>query len=77
MDEKWTEVRPISDSTLIGKYMMFKVLKQINPIGAMKTFRKPNCNIYMEELLTILKKLHEKRVTIMNNNSEIYGACRH
>ena len=63
--------------TDLCKYMMFKVVKQLNPIGAMKTFTKPNCNICMEERLTILKKLCDKRVTIMNKNSEIYGAFRH
>ena len=63
--------------TDLHKYMAFKVVKQINPIGAMKTFTKPNCNLCMEERLTILKKLRDKRVTIMNKNSEIYGACRH
>ena len=31
----------------------------------------------MEKLLTILKKLREKRVTVMKKNSEIYGAWRH
>ena len=55
--------------------MTFKVVKQLNPIGAMKTFTKPHCNLCMEERLIILKKQHDKRVTIMNNNSEIYGAC--
>ena len=30
----------------------------------------------MEERLTILKKLSDKCVTVMNKNSEIYGACR-
>ena len=43
--------------TDIRKYMTFKVVKQINPIGAMKTFTKPNCNLCIEECLTILKKL--------------------
>ena len=57
--------------------MTFKVVKQLNPIGAMKTFTKPNCNLCMEERLTILKNLRDKLFTIMNNNSEIYGACRH
>ena len=61
----------------LRKYMTFKVVTQLNPIGAMKTFTKPNCNICMEERLTILKKLRDKRVTIMNENSEIYGACQH
>ena len=57
--------------------MKFKVIKQLNPIGAMKKFTKPNCNLCMQERLTILKKLCDKRVTVMNKNLEIYGACRH
>ena len=63
--------------TYLRKCMTFKVLKYLNPIGAMKTFTKPNCNLCMEVRLTILKKLRDKRVTIMNKNSEIYGACQH
>ena len=63
--------------TDIRKYMTFKVVTQLNPIGAMKKFTKPNYNICMQERLTILKKLREKRVTVMNKNLEIYGACRH
>ena len=63
--------------TYIRKYMTVKVVNQLNPIGAMKTFMKPNCNLCIEECLTILKKLHDKRVTILNKNLEIYGACRH
>ena len=58
-------------------YMTFKVVNQLNQIGAMKTCTKPNCNICMEKHGTILKKLCDKRVTIMNKNSEIYGACQH
>ena len=56
--------------------MTVKVVKQLNPIGAMKTFTKPNCNLCMQKRLTILKKLRDKRVTVMNKNLEIYGACR-
>ena len=62
--------------TDLSKYMTFKILKQINPIGEMKRFTEPNCNLCMEERLTILKSLRDKRVTIMNKNSEIYGACQ-
>ena len=57
--------------------MTFKVVKQLNAIVTMKTFTKPNCTIYMEESLMILKKLRDKRVTVMNKNYKIYGACRH
>ena len=57
--------------------MTFKVVKHLNQIGAMKIFTKPSCNLFMEERLAILKKLCAKRVTVMNKNSDIYGACRH
>ena len=43
----------------------------------MKTFTEPNCNLCMQGRLTILKMLCDKRVTVMNKNSEIYGDCRH
>ena len=63
--------------TDIRNYMTFKVVKQLNPIGAIKKFTKPNCNLCMEERFTILKNICDKRVIIMNKNSEIYGAYRH
>ena len=63
--------------TDLRKCMTFKILKQLNPIGVMKKIMKPNCNLCMQERLTILKKLRDKRVTIMNKNLEIYGACQH
>ena len=63
--------------TDLRKYMKFKVVNQLDPIGAMKNFTKPNCNLCIEERLTILKNLRDKRVTIMNRNSEIYGVYRH
>ena len=31
--------------TDLRKHMTFKVVKQLSPIGAMKTFTKPNCNL--------------------------------
>ena len=57
--------------------MTFKVVNKLNLIGAMKTFKKPNCNLCMEEHSKILKKICDKRVAVVNNNSEIYGACQH
>ena len=63
--------------TNLRKCMAFKVVKHINPIGTMQIFTKPNCNLCTEERLTILKKLHEICVTLMNNNFYIYKACRH
>ena len=69
--------RKTTSHTDIRKYMTFKVVNELKAIGAMKIFKKPNFNLCMEELLTILKKLHDKCVTIMNRNLEIYGSCRH
>ena len=63
--------------TYLRKCMRFKVIKQLNPIGAMKIFTKHNCNLCMQERLTILKMLREKYVTVMNKSLEIYRACRH
>ena len=63
--------------TDLRKYMTFKVVNQLNLIGAMKTFMKPNCKLCMAERLTILKYLRDKQVTIVNKNLVIYGACRH
>ena len=40
----------------------------------MKTFTKSNCNLCMDGRLTILKKLRDKDVTVMNKDSEIYRA---
>ena len=54
--------------TDLRKYMAFKVVKQINLIGAMKTFTKPSYNLCMKKRLTILKKVHDKCVTFMNKN---------
>ena len=63
--------------TDLRKYMPFKVVQKLNPIGSKTTFTKPNCNICMQERLTILKNPGDKRVAVMNRNLEIYGACWH
>ena len=41
------------------KCMEFKVVNQINPIGAMKSFMKPNCNPWMEEHLMLLENIRD------------------
>ena len=46
--------------TDISNYMKFKVITQLNLIGAMKIFTKPNCNLCMGERLSTPKKLHDK-----------------
>ena len=57
--------------------MTFKVVKQLNLTGAMKTFTKPNCNLCMEKRLTIIKKLRDNHVTVKNKDLEIYGDFWH
>ena len=42
--------------TDICKYMTFKVVKELNPVGSMKIFTKPNFNLCVEERLRILKR---------------------
>ena len=54
----------------------FIVVKKFNPIGAMKTFTRPICNLCTDKLLTILKKIRDKRVMLMKNYLEIYGSCQ-
>ena len=39
----------------LHKCMMFKVVKHQKTISKIKKFTKPNCNLCMEERLTILK----------------------
>ena len=46
----------------IRKYLAFKLVKQLNLIGPMKIFMKPDCNLCTEEGLTTLIKLHYDRL---------------
>ena len=59
--------------TYLRKYMTSKVVNHLNMIGTMKTFTKPNCNLFMEERLTIPKKLCDKRVMVTNRNWRYTG----
>ena len=59
--------------TDLHECMTFKAVNQTNPFGLIKSFVKTNYNICLEERLTILKKICDKRVTLMNKNSEVYG----
>ena len=54
--------------------MTFKGVKQLKVVCAMKTFTKLNYILCMEECPTIFKNIRDTRVTIMNNNFEIYWA---
>ena len=60
--------------TDLHKCMSFKVVKQLNPILAMKSFTKPICYLCMEERLAILNNLHNLKVILMKKK-ELYEAC--
>ena len=47
--------------TDLHKYMAFNLFIQLKPIGLMRSFMKPYCNLCMEELLSIIKKLYGKK----------------
>ena len=65
-----------TSKTDLHKCMSFKLAKNLNTTGSIKMFMQSNCNLYMEERLTIIKNLSDKPVTFMNNNLEICEACR-
>ena len=45
----------IMSCTELRNFTTLKLFRQINKIGSMKSFVKPNCNLCMEERLIILK----------------------
>ena len=51
------------------------------PISCNKSFGKLNCYLCMHERINILKSIRKDEKTkvrrCINNNSEIYGSCRH
>ena len=59
------------------QHFTFKLVKQLKPIGSMKTFTKPNLNLCLEEPLAILKNLRGKHFTVTNKNLDIYMDCQH
>ena len=57
--------------------MRLELMKYPNPNETMKTLTKPSCNISMEELLTVLRNICDKHVTLVNRNFDIYRVCWH
>ena len=43
----------------------------------MKTFGKRNCMLCAKERLAIVKEIWRNKDSLINSNTEIYGACRH
>ena len=59
--------------TLNLKKLNIKTLNQLNNIDVMTKFSIPNCNIFMEECLTIQKKICDKCVTLIIKKLYIHG----
>ena len=59
-------IKSTTSPTDLCKCMTVKVIKHINLIREMKSFMKPDYNIYIEEHLTIIKKVCDKNFTFMN-----------
>ena len=61
---------------LLRTRINFSILWQGNPVSVQKTFGTKNCLLCttMKERTTIL---NEKTHLLINNNSEIFGSCRH
>ena len=55
--------------TYFRNCMTIKVVDKLNLIGEMKKNMKTICNLYMEELITIINKIHGKRVMVTKKNS--------
>ena len=53
------------------KCMGLKVVNHINADGEMKSFIKPNFNLFLEEWLLVLKYLYDRNVTPMRKILEI------
>ena len=49
--------------------MLFKVVKEINHIGEINLFKKPNILLCTEEWLMILKNIHDQNATQTNKKS--------
>ena len=56
--------------------MKYMVVKQNYPIVSIKSFKKPNINLCIEERLTINKGLRDKNITLTKANLEVYGAFK-
>ena len=57
--------------------MNFSILWQGNPVSVQKSFGTKNCILCMKERTQILKSMYQTPNLLINNNSEIYGSCRH
>ena len=55
----------------------FEIIRTINPFSFMRGIRTYECRLCMEEKVEILKAKKNNPRTLINENSDIYGPCRH
>ena len=61
----------------LRRIMKYQILWQVNPISCMKTFRKLNCALCMQERAEILRAYQQEKTKLINSKMEIFGACHH
>ena len=73
--------RPTSASKpsdkMIGMAFKVDVLWQGNPISCMKSFKRYDCRLCMKEKFEIYKAQRDNPEKLINQNTELYGGCRH
>ena len=74
----WPTIKNLFKATTsqpdLRMHTTFKVVKQLNHIGSMKTFTEPSFNMRIEERLTILKNVCDECVTFMNKKQRYTGS---
>ena len=55
----------------------FKIIRTINPFSFMRGIRTFECRLCMEEKIEIVEAKQNNPRNLMNDNSDIYGPCRH
>ena len=60
-----------------SEIMSFDILSTVNPMGSMKTWGKSSCTLCMKERIEIIDNSQKRYSRIINDCSEVYGACRH
>ena len=73
----WANFGESINPQLQRSQLSYRILWQGNPISAVKTFGKDHCVLCSKERFFIMEHTKFNSNKLINNNSEIYGACRH
>ncbi len=67
----------VPSPTLLRQVATFNILWRGNIVSMMKSFGTRKCKLCMKERTAILHPMNTNKGSIINSNSEIYGASRH